>query len=107
MRRKNKEMSKEMSKNRSIAIEMAEVLKKYNVTYKDTREILGMVSRIIDRTTINPCDTDDTNGTDKDNTIGYDEHIAQKVKSEVLNEIMQEIPKAFEKTMYTSLKNVK
>lgn len=39
--------------NRNIAIEMAEILKKHNVTYKDAREILGMVSRIIDRTTIN------------------------------------------------------
>ena len=97
-------MSKEMSKNRSIAIEMAEILKKNNVTYKDTREILIMVSRIIDGTIINPCDTDGTNGTDKDNTVDI-EQIAQKVKTELLSEITQEIPKAFERTKYTK-KNV-
>lgn len=97
-------MSKEMSKNRSIAIEMAEVLKKYNVTYKDTREILGMVSRIIDRTTINHCDTDGANGTDKDNTIGNVEQIVQQVKTDVLNEITKELPEAFEKYSFTTIK---
>lgn len=46
-------MNDEKNKIRSIAIEMVEILKKHNVTYKDAREVLGMTSRIIDKTTIN------------------------------------------------------
>lgn len=47
-------MNKEIGKNKSIAIEITEILKKHNVTYKDAIEVLGMVSKIIDKTTINP-----------------------------------------------------
>lgn len=51
-----------------------------------------------------PCDTYDTYSTDEDNTIGDVEQIAQKVKSEILSEIMQGLPKAFEKAMYTNVR---
>jgi hypothetical protein len=46
-------MKNETSEIRNIAVEMAEVLKKYNITYKDAREVLIMLSKIIDRTIIN------------------------------------------------------
>lgn len=54
-----------------------------------------------------PCNADDINGTDNSDLVGDIEQIAQKVKNEVLSEIMQEIPKAFQNCMYTNLKNVK
>lgn len=37
-------------KSQEITIGMAEVLKKYDITYKDARAILIMLSKIIDRT---------------------------------------------------------
>lgn len=46
-------MKNETNEIRNIAVEMAEILKKYNITYKDAKEVLIMLSKIIDRTTIN------------------------------------------------------
>lgn len=39
--------------NKNIAIEMVEILKKYNVTYRESRDILMLVNRIIEKTVIN------------------------------------------------------
>lgn len=45
------------------------------------------------------------NNTNKNNADSVDvEQITQKVKNEILSEITQELPKAFEKAMYTNVK---
>lgn len=54
-----------------------------------------------------PCNTDDTNSTDNSDSVeNVKKELVEAVKTELLSEITQEIPKAFERTMYTNLKNV-
>lgn len=52
-----------------------------------------------------PCGIDDTNGTDNlDSAENVKKELVETVKSEILSEIATEIPRAFEKAMYTNIK---
>ena len=52
-----------------------------------------------------PCNTDDTNSTDNSDSVeNVKKELVEAVKTELLSEITQEIPKAFERTMYTNVK---
>lgn len=52
-----------------------------------------------------PCGIDDTNGTDNlDSAENVKKELVETAKSEILSEIATEIPRAFEKAMYTNIK---
>lgn len=52
-----------------------------------------------------PCDDTNTNSNPVD--VDQIDQLAEKVKDKILGDITKEIPKAFEKTMFTTIKNVK
>ncbi len=47
---------------------------------------------------------DNTNGTNKSNPVDVNKEFIEAVKNEVLSEITKELPKAFEKAMFTNAK---
>lgn len=72
---------------------------------KDDKYFMDVLDRELE--IYKPHNKDNTNGTDKSNSVNVNKELIETIKNEVLSEITKELPKAFEKAMLTNIKNVK
>lgn len=72
---------------------------------KDDKYFLGVLDRELElHKTRNE---NNTEGSDKPNSVTDNKELIETIKNEVLSEITEGLPKAFEKAMFTNIKNVK
>lgn len=69
---------------------------------KDDKYYMDVLDREMD--IYKPCNKDNADGTDKPNSVTDNKELIETIKNEVLSEITQGLPKAFEKAMYTNIK---